>query len=326
MILFDYSDAWPVLIDHLHELFPTQHGIIRYLPTGAPKDLDATEVERCAALGIPLVAVWETNGRPDLSGYAGGRRHAERAFGQAEALGFPAGSVIFWTSDSPGPAWGDVRPYAQAWHDYMGEHGHKYVTGAYGHERVWRPAIDEGLALYSWQPETWTDSDSHEGLTLVQMVNSRSTEWGGDSVDENQLLGELPVWVPTSSSPMIVNPSSVVVAGEWIHTAPAGPLPAGAEPTTTTTDNPGDDEMFNCVQGPDETLWLVRSGSKAPLVDVLAREAGGKADEAKALEVLADLATAGQLQQHDGSLWAPIGWEALACIPWHPDYSDLRPA
>lgn len=197
-MLLDYSFAKASLIPQLGQAKAQGYvGAIRYLSGIVEKDIDAAERDAYAANGMGLAAVWQTSGRPDQSGAPGGRAHCYAAFSQWAALGAPAGSVIFWTCDTNQVSWPQVRPYAQAWAQAATEQGNTYRTGAYGPSRVVEAALDEDLATYAWQPETWWDTQPHRpDVHLIQMVNSRRGTFGGASVDENQLHQPIPLWLP----------------------------------------------------------------------------------------------------------------------------------
>ncbi|MEQ1709437.1 MAG: glycoside hydrolase domain-containing protein [Terricaulis sp.] len=203
-MLLDYSFAKASLIPQLDQAKAQGYvGAIRYLSGIVEKDIDAAERDAYAAAGMGLAAVWQTSGRPDQSGAPGGRAHCYAAFSQWAALGAPAGSVIFWACDANwlGPntpfPWSHARDYAIAWHQAAAEQGNTYRTGVYGPSRVVEAALDEGLATYVWQPETWWDSQPRRpDVHLIQMVNSRRGTFGGASVDENQLHQPIPLWLP----------------------------------------------------------------------------------------------------------------------------------
>lgn len=197
-MLLDYSFAKASLIPQLGQAKAEGYvGAVRYLSGIAEKDIDVAERDVFAANGMGLAAVWQTSGRPDVSGSASGRAHCYAAFTQWAGLGAPAGSIIFWACDTNAVSWGQVRPYAQAWAAAAAEQGGTYRVGAYGPSRVVEAAMDEGLAEYAWQPETWWDTQKRRSdVHLIQMVNSRRGTFGGSSVDENQVYQPVPLWFP----------------------------------------------------------------------------------------------------------------------------------
>lgn len=197
-MLLDYSFAKGSLVPQLGQAKAQGYvGAVRYLSGIADKDIDAAEVAAYADHGMGLAAVWQTSGRPDVSGSGGGRAHCYAAFTQWAGLGAPAGSVIFWACDTNAVTWGQVRPYAQAWAAAAAEQGGTYKVGAYGPSRVVEAAMDEGLAEFAWQPETWWDTQPRRSdVHLIQQVNSRRATFGGSSVDENQVYQPIPLWFP----------------------------------------------------------------------------------------------------------------------------------
>ena len=317
MIWFDYSFSEQDLSRRLHEAAAAgATGIVRYIagPGYDDKTIDDAEVNAARAAGLSIMLVWQRGGRPDRMVYSDGRRDGLLAVADASRLGYPHGAVIFWTCDTPGASWPSCRSYAQGWADAMAETAHRYRTGVYGPRAVWAGAIAEGLAEFSWQPETWTPFDAQDA-DMVQMVNSRRTVWGGASVDENQLRRPLPVWNPS-------HPSALVIAGADSDRPAAGAHPSGRPAPYDPEDNP-----MQLLRTPDGTLFLVRNGRKARYVDVLAREVGGDPDPVSTADALVQL---GQLQlvEHERGVrapWANVpdtegGWAALALIPWQDGY------
>ena len=193
-LLLDYSFARGTLAARLWEAKQAGYaGAIRYISGYTDKDLDAAERDVYAANGMGLGLVWQTSGRPDVSGPNGGLLHAHQAVVLARDLGYPPGGVIWWTADSPGISWASARGYATNFWSVVSDAG--YQVGCYGPHAVWSGAITEGLAGWSWQPETWTPND-HQDADVIQMVNSRRSDWGGSSVDENQCRRPVPLWFP----------------------------------------------------------------------------------------------------------------------------------
>lgn len=281
-MLLDYSFAKASLIPQLGQAKAQGYvGAVRYLSGIAEKDIDAAERDAFAANGMGLAGVWQTSGRPDLSGDVGGRQHCYSAFAQWAALGAPAGSVIFWACDTNSVTWGQVRPYAAAWAAAAAEQGGTYRVGAYGPSRVVEAAMDEGLAEFAWQPETWWDSQPRRAdVHLIQMVNSRRATFGGSSVDENQVHQPIPLWFPGGADGFdlqIFRPASTT-QGE-------------------------DDEMTKAWVGPDNSLVLVTGNTYAPIT----------APWPDAHQGLVDLEAKGIITKHaDGNLWASISAAALA--------------
>lgn len=250
-LLLDYSFARGSLIPQLGQAKAQGYvGAIRYLSGIAEKDLDAVERDAFAANGMGLAGVWQTSGRPDVSGAAGGRAHCFAAFTQWAGLGAPAGSVIFWACDTNwlNPTtlfpWSAAREYAVAWHQAAAEQGNTYRTGVYGPSRVVEAAMDEGLAEFAWQPETWWDTQRRRSdVHLIQMVNSRRGTFGGASVDENQVFQPIPLWMPGGTDGLdlqMFRPASVETKGE-------------------------DDEMKVCII-PDGSLVLVAGQTWTPML------------------------------------------------------------
>ena len=241
-LLLDYSFAKSALIPRLWEAKQAGYvGAIRYISGYTDKDIDALERDVYAENGMGLGLVWQTSGRPDISGANGGLLHANQAVLKARDLGYPPGGIIWWTADSPGITWDSARAYATNFWSVAADAG--YEVGVYGPRAVWAGAGVEGLAKWSWQPETWTPYDSQD-CDIVQMVNSRRSNWGGSSVDENQTRSSIPLWFP---------------GGEPVERfdvfTPAGVDPPALPPTEET------DAVLYAFKMPDDphTIWIRNS-------------------------------------------------------------------
>jgi hypothetical protein len=138
--------------------------------------LSASEAQRLSSLGLKIVAVWESHSRdPAHFSYASGYSDAMMAYGEARAIGQPAGSAIYFAVDYNAPSWsldaideyfrGIAAGLAAA---SVGNAG--YRIGVYGSGAVCDALKRTGLAQYSWLSNSfaWDGSTSYEDWNIMQ--------------------------------------------------------------------------------------------------------------------------------------------------------------
>jgi hypothetical protein len=111
----------------------------------------AAEALRLSNAGLDLVAVYEN--KSDTYGYFSadkGTSDAQGALAQAQALGQPEGSAIYFTVDCDLPKAqvnANVVDYFEAVNEVIGE---TYDIGVYGSGLTCATMLDRKLALYAW--------------------------------------------------------------------------------------------------------------------------------------------------------------------------------
>lgn len=121
------------------------------------RSLQAAEAKALSGRGLDIVTVWESFGRnPAYFSYGAGFADAIDAYRQAQALGQPAGSAIYFAVDydaSTHDIIGRVNPYFRgiaAGFLVAGEGEPQYRVGVYGSGAVCEAIKTSGLAQFAW--------------------------------------------------------------------------------------------------------------------------------------------------------------------------------
>ncbi|HEV2188757.1 MAG TPA: glycoside hydrolase domain-containing protein [Stellaceae bacterium] len=163
--------------------------------------LSAGEVQRLSALGLKIVTVWESHSRrPDYFSYASGYYDALSAYRQAQSVGQPAGSAIYFAVDfnARGPDLYRVDQYFRgvaAGFAAAGNGRPGYKVGVYGSGAVCAMMKGERLAQYAWLSGStaWEGSSGYSGwnirqadqgahwahLSFVHDANEATEDYGG---------------------------------------------------------------------------------------------------------------------------------------------------
>jgi hypothetical protein len=133
----------------------------------------ASEAKAISAAGLSCVAVYEN--QSNTSGYftaAKGTSDATGALAQAQALGQPAGTAIYFAVDCDLTAQqisGGVVPYFQSVNAVIGK---AYAIGVYGSGLTCTTLLDADLATYAWL----TCSMGFEGSKTFTRWNIRQSD------------------------------------------------------------------------------------------------------------------------------------------------------
>ena len=139
----------------------------------------AAEAQRISAAGMSCVAVYEN--QSNTAGYftaAKGTSDAQGALAQAQALGQPAGTAIYFAVDCDVTASeisAGVVPYFQSVNAVIGS---AYAIGVYGSGLTCTTLLDANLATYAWL----TCSMGFEGSKTF-------TRWNIKQSDEETVCG-----------------------------------------------------------------------------------------------------------------------------------------
>lgn len=143
--------------------------VCRYLSGGDVKDLTATERDALLAAGIAIVVVWETDGRTGPLA-ANGSGDAAAAVKQAQGLGIPKGTCIYFAVDfqpSAADIAGPIRTYFSGIADVC--HGAGYRCGVYGGLATVNGVAD--LVDCCWQTYAWSGGQWSALAVLRQYQN-----------------------------------------------------------------------------------------------------------------------------------------------------------
>jgi hypothetical protein len=163
--------------DVLNELKDSRLAFVaRYYRTPASRwpPLSASEAQRLSSLGLKIVAVWEPySPDPAYFSYASGYADALAAYGQAKAVGQPAGSAIYFAVDYDARALAPIEQYFDgiaAGLAAASGGSAEYKIGVYGSGAVCGAVKQAGLAQYSWLSNStaWAGSRDYHDWDIRQ--------------------------------------------------------------------------------------------------------------------------------------------------------------
>jgi hypothetical protein len=164
-------------------------------PTSHWPPLSASEARRLAALGLRIVAVWEPRS-PDPAhfSYSSGYADALAAYGQAQAVGQPAGSAIYFAVDFDAQALEPIEQYfTGVAAGLAAASGGKaeYRVGVYGSGAVCEAVTQAGLARYSWLSNStaWAGSLDYRGWNIRQGGRLAELSFNHDSDEARSRYG-----------------------------------------------------------------------------------------------------------------------------------------
>jgi len=223
--------------DVLNQIKASQLGFVaRYYrnPASRLPTLSASEAERLSSLGLNIVAVWEWHSHdPAYFSHGSGYGDAVTAYSQAQKLGQPVGSAIYFgvDFDAQGQALESVIDYFRgvaAGLAAAGGGASPYKIGVYGSGAVCDAIRRAGLAEYSWLSNStaWAGS-SYSGWNIRQQAG-RIADLSFDH-DADEARGEYGGFRLTSyqvASPYAIAPPP---------TAATAPVPGGTPWLTAIT-------------------------------------------------------------------------------------------
>ena len=144
--------------------------VARYLAPG--KELTAAEVKNLRDAGLAIMLCWETTASRMKGGAAAGSADALAARKAAEAIGVPAGTVIFFACDynAPESDFASIEAYLRT-ASYNVE---QYGVGLYGPEKVVAAMSERGACFYFWQCVAWSNQ-------FLPVADVRQYAWQGDA-------------------------------------------------------------------------------------------------------------------------------------------------
>jgi Domain of unknown function (DUF1906) len=136
--------------------------------------LSASEAQLLSSMGLKIVAVWEPlDPVPEYFSYYAGYNDAIAAYGQAQAVGQPPGSAIYFAVDFNAQ---EIEPVEQYFRGiaaaFAAASGGRvaYKIGVYGSGDVCDAIKQAGLAQYSWLSNSisWTGSLDYDDWNIRQ--------------------------------------------------------------------------------------------------------------------------------------------------------------
>lgn len=180
-------------------------GVIRYLTwqyywAGTnhnfynPKLIVPSEYDTLTANGFDVVLNWEFDAEDWLSGATGGTAHAVEAVRQAQALGYPQGSAIYFSCDfnMTLQQWSaSGKPYASAASSIV--RASNFRMGVYGPYDVLTWCQDAGLTDCFWQAgmsTSWSGGRNASTWPNAHLRQIYQQSIGGIDCDVNEVLQE----------------------------------------------------------------------------------------------------------------------------------------
>lgn len=158
--------------------------VCRYLSNDTGKNLTPEEVTALRAVGVTVVANWESTANRAEDGYQAGVQDATTALAQAESCGMPTGRPIYFSVDEDTTVGPNITGYFQGVASVLG----LARTGAYGGYKVISGLLNAGLVSWAWQTYAWsgwpTQWDNRANIRQVQ----NNVGLGGVFVDYNHAM------------------------------------------------------------------------------------------------------------------------------------------
>jgi hypothetical protein len=158
--------------------------------------LSAAEAQALSASGVKVVAVWESHSAtPSYFSYASGYSDGMAAYGQAKAVGQPAGSAIYFAVDYNAYAQDLTGPIDQYFRGVAAGliaaagHAPEYKVGVYGSGAVCYYLKHANLAQYAWLSNStaWAGYTEFAGWDIRQAGRSPGLSF---DQDQNEARGE----------------------------------------------------------------------------------------------------------------------------------------
>ena len=159
----DYAWSHPAssdIVAHNHRF------VARYLSPDTSKNLSAPELADLKAKGLPVITVWEGGQTRALSGAPAGVADAQSALAQANALGQPANSPIYFAVDfeNTPEQISTIDDYLKGAASVIGPSR----VGVYGSYSVVGHSLDIGTAKYAWQAAAWSSGQKEPRAQIYQ--------------------------------------------------------------------------------------------------------------------------------------------------------------
>lgn len=172
---------------------------IRYLCRPESRPINATKIARpeeitaAHAEGLEVCLVWQDTKLDALRGAPGGQMDGEEARRQAEQLGAPPGTWIYFAAadyDAPSSDHDTIAAYLSAAQDALGP----YRAASYGKNTVGRMLLDRHLTAGHWQSYGFSRPVGVVEPWAVMYQRREQRTFAGVVCDINDVLGEHGGW------------------------------------------------------------------------------------------------------------------------------------
>jgi len=154
------------------------------------KRLTAPEVQACTELGIKIISIFEISAGDMKGGAQAGIEHGKLAYQEAQSIGQPTGTPIFFTVDYEAGL-GDyniIESYLRAAKEQIPG----YKIGCYGSFFVVEEMARRRAADYFWQTIAWSRNNIPISASIYQY--KCDTTLAGISVDLNDIYYDEVAW------------------------------------------------------------------------------------------------------------------------------------
>lgn len=214
-----------------------RHGGIQFVaryyrdPSSRLPRLTPTEAQHLSALGLNIVAVWESySDNPAYFSYARGYWDATKAALEAVATGQPAGTAIYFGVDFNAQGWqlATVEQYFRGIDAGMAAVGRgrpPYGIGVYGSGAVCRLIKGSGLAEFAWLANStlWAGDRTYRNWNIRQGTRFATLSFDHDADEAWGQYGAFQVAVdPRSAAPIFAAADQALAPPaerEWVTAA-----------------------------------------------------------------------------------------------------------
>lgn len=191
---------------HVSAATLTGHGytlVCRYLSHDGSKNLRAAEVSDFLGHGVDIVVVWESGSGRAKAGFDAGLQDGHDAVTQAQALGLPAGSAIYFAVDyDPAGNFAPVVAYFHGAGQPVTAAG--YTVGVYACADALDAVMGAGKADFGWQTLAWSHGRLSPRASLYQAGQTVTLD--GVVCDVDQILAPYGGWARHTSSEVDLTP------------------------------------------------------------------------------------------------------------------------
>jgi hypothetical protein len=194
------------------------HFVAQYL-----KDLTPALVTAYHSAGVTVVLISETTGQRSLGGRAAGIVDARIAAHQADVLGAPGDTAIYFAEDDfdvTAQQVAQVVAYMLGVKSVLGSR-----TGFYGGIRPLAAVAQAGAASYLWQTYAWSGGRWDPRAALEQYLNGQLL--AGTGVDLDRAVNAFGGWAPPAPRPVVHPP---VAKPPVVKNPPPRPVPPRMTP------------------------------------------------------------------------------------------------
>jgi hypothetical protein len=178
----------------------------RYYSSGTKKRITKREAQAIANAGIELFTIFEDDGDPSLEGGMG-VKHAQLALRQAEAIGQPPGSAIYFALEHlpHGYSKADVPGVTGYLKEIISVFNRRYRVGAYSDGVVCDALLSNGLCDFAWLSASMGFEGSKQFYASDRWALAQRTpinqNWNGIKVDVNEFKNTFGQFVPSFERP-----------------------------------------------------------------------------------------------------------------------------